>query len=251
MVDGLGELHPIDPLAISQWHHYGRVQITVKTSFKIKDVARSLISSTDYITAHLKYERLHQFCTICCSMGHDDISCTARKQVIQILKTDITHDIRSQLTKSMQPKINDSVRVNSKITPMSLLPHDTSLSSNTRYGASTMPRVLSLAHTNLANSGFTSKVSQQVCSTIPVNQAPITSTLCANNTNICVPVSGGSVGQHGDDLHSRVPAGDNIFSQWIRADSDTTIHQTTVHCLASTRSIPFTRSIPDSLVLFA
>lgn len=86
LLDGMGIISPIDPYAHLAWKHFARVQITVKTDFKIRDMARAHLSTGAPVVAILKYERLHRFCVICCALGHEAITCLARRKIEDALR---------------------------------------------------------------------------------------------------------------------------------------------------------------------
>lgn len=76
-MDGFGVMDPIDPFVALLWGRFARVRVTVSTDFKIKDSASTSLLNGSVIIAQLKYERLHLFCTICCSTGHEYVSCSS------------------------------------------------------------------------------------------------------------------------------------------------------------------------------
>lgn len=106
LLEGLGDLQPIDPLAAQLWKSYARVRSKVKTDFKLKDMARSLLDNGHNLVAILKYERVHRFCITCCSLGHDILSCTARKRLLTALQSPLDDDMQAKLRKDKETSIN-------------------------------------------------------------------------------------------------------------------------------------------------
>lgn len=158
LLDGMGFIHPIDPLLAAQWKYFARVKVTVKTSIKLKAFAQTLLDTGKLVIAQLKYERLLRFCVICCSLGHEMILCPARQRIQHVLINCTDEDMKNRLTASIAPKINNSIRVSSSAAPIYFY-------GDTRTVGSTCSTISTIecthpARTVLANSGSSSKVSQ-------------------------------------------------------------------------------------------
>lgn len=152
LLHNYGTLFPIDPLAAQKWTSFARVRVNFPTNFRIMASAISKTDQGQSLVATLKFERLHRFCNVCCTLGHEAINCFTRKRILEAAQSATSEDFKCYLLTAITPKIDDSVKAT-----------HTGFSSNMRqFNGDSFHHYFSPSETS---TGFNPIASLQVCNT--------------------------------------------------------------------------------------
>lgn len=157
LLHNYGELFPIDPLLVQQWVTFARVRVQLPVNFKLMKFARSPTEDGQMIVASLKYERLHRYCNVCCSLGHVALTCSTRNKIFQAAHKTTDANYKRILLNAILPKLDDSIKV-SGVSSVVKCNSGSSSTHSTPFSET--------------STGFNPTASLQVC-TSPVQDYPI------------------------------------------------------------------------------